>query len=133
MLEPRQVDLPVRRKLVEQRAESRAQTTGAFKEAADWLLRVFQLFQVGKEAAGFDRLTKAGCRLLTPCVERGCSREPVKRVVDLNCVELARVIAEPIDLAQLGWIKDVTPVSVNPTGRANTDGHRLILSSIRVF
>jgi hypothetical protein len=54
VLESRQVEFPPRRKLVEDRAESRTQLRRAVEEAEQGILGILQLLHVRQEPAGFD-------------------------------------------------------------------------------
>jgi hypothetical protein len=100
--------------LIEDGSELRTERAGAREEPVDRLARVAQLLHVGQEAAGFHREQESGWGAVPPGSERVRFRESVEGVVDLDGVEGADVVVQPVGLPELGRIEGAAPVFVVP-------------------
>jgi hypothetical protein len=121
ILQTVEVDRPVRRQLIQDRAEMRTEMLCPVEEPHEWIVRVFQLLHMGKETARLDRIQEVAGRPLPPFVESRSLRQSVERVVDLDSIEVQRVMGEPTSLGQLRRIEAAPPMAVLPSRTADPD------------
>ena len=94
--QPLDVGRPVGRELVQNRAERPLQALCPLKQTMNRLRRILELFHVSQKPTGFHGIQKARRCLFPPRGE--CQRlgEAVERVVDLDSIELRRVVRKPL-------------------------------------
>ena len=73
---------------------------------------IFQALHVGAVAAEFQHIAKFRRSLLVPGIKRFRGRQPIKGVVDLDRIEILRVVSEPMLLGQILWVKPFFPMIV---------------------
>src|SRR4051812_14439476 len=117
--QPLDVDRPVGRQLKQHRTERPTETIGASEEAMERLLRILQLLHVGQEAARLDRVGEPARRAASPRGEGRRIRKAVEGVVDLDGVEMRRVMLKPLPLRHAARIEIAAPVLVLPPGTAD--------------
>ena len=100
-----EVDRPARWQLIQDRTQMRTEMLCTVEEPHEWVVRVFQLLHMGKETARLDRIQEVQRRSLAPFFESRSLRQSVESVVDLDSIEVQRVMGEPASLGQLRRIK----------------------------
>src|SRR3954467_13504628 len=119
MLEPFEVQRPARRKLVEDRTEGRTQFFCPREKQIERSLRVFELFHVRQETAGLHGKREPWRGGGTPGPEHVSGRKAVEGVVDLDRIEVRRVMREPPRGGEPGRIEVAAPVAILPAGTAD--------------
>ena len=127
VLEAFEVQRPAWRKLVEDRTERRTQFFCPRKEQIERSLRILQLFHVRQETAGLHGKREPSRGGGTPSPEHVSARKAVEGVVDLDRIEVRRVMAEPPRGGEPGRIEVAAPVTVLPAGTADENARVLSL------
>ena len=112
--------MPAWGQLIQYGAEMIAEMLGGVEKACDRGVGVFQFFHVRNESVRFDRIAEIWRRLPIPFLECGGRRQMIKGVVDLDRVEHARIMREPLGNGQLFRVKRAAPMFVVPTRRPNS-------------
>src|SRR5438093_12957977 len=86
---------PTRRKLIEHGSERGAKPPRAREEALDRFGRILQFLHVRQKAARLHCIEEPARNAAPPRGKHRRFRQPIKRVVDLDCVESGRVEPEP--------------------------------------
>src|SRR5262245_48622508 len=121
ILQTAEVDRPPRGQLIQDRTEMRPEVPGIAEEPHEWVVRVFQLLHMGKETARLDRVQEVTRRSLAPFFESCHLGQSVEGVVDLDSIEVQRVMGEPASLGQPSRIEDAPPMAVLPPRAADPD------------
>ena len=108
------VPMQPRRKLVEERPECRPQPSRQVAELRHGLRTVEELLVVSYEPVDLHRVAEAVRRLGLPAVESRGEGQAVETGVDLDRVELGRVMLEPPLLRQARGVIDLAPVGIDP-------------------
>jgi hypothetical protein len=89
------------------------------EESLDVLGGLLEPLDVSDVAAGLDREAEVVGRFLDPPADRVLGRQPIEGVIDLDGVELRRVVAQPLALRELFRVKGPAPVLVDPARAAD--------------
>jgi hypothetical protein len=100
----------------------RTQVLRVVEESEQRIFRVLELLQMGEKAARLHGVGKMRRSLLAPPRERGRRRQPVEAVVDLDRIEMERIVRKPARQGQIGGIKVAAPVRVQLSRTADSDG-----------
>lgn len=120
-LETFEVDVPVGWELKENRTELPLQQLHSIQVGGQGCFSITQPLHVSEEAAGFYCETEVSRSFPTPIFDGGLGGQPVKAVVDFDCVEVFDVPGQILSGGQFLRVETTAPMLVTPSGGADPD------------